>query len=60
MLCVCLAGPANIIHVLCGTESCFDDLWQQTVETAKQCTVEVEAIEKRHKEEAPHLVSRIC
>lgn len=29
------------------------------METAKQCTVEVEAIEKRHKEEAPHLVSRI-
>lgn len=31
----------------CRAGSCFDDLWPQTVETAKNCNVAVEAVEKR-------------
>uniref|UniRef100_A0A667Z4Q8 TTF-type domain-containing protein n=1 Tax=Myripristis murdjan TaxID=586833 RepID=A0A667Z4Q8_9TELE len=48
-----LTKAVDVIHALqetledCRAGSCFDDLWQQTVETAKKCDVAVEAVEKR-------------
>lgn len=48
-----LARAVDLIHALqetlqdCRAGSFFDDLWQQTVETAKKCNVAVEAVEKR-------------
>lgn len=48
-----LARAVELIHALqetlqdCRAGSFFDDLWQQTVETAKKCNVAVEAVEKR-------------
>uniref|UniRef100_A0A3B4WFJ0 TTF-type domain-containing protein n=1 Tax=Seriola lalandi dorsalis TaxID=1841481 RepID=A0A3B4WFJ0_SERLL len=40
-----IATLAVFRKILAG--SCFDDLWQQTLETAKNCNVAVEAVEKR-------------
>ncbi|KAK0131538.1 Zinc finger MYM-type protein 1 [Merluccius polli] len=43
----------DLIHALqetledCSAGSCFDDLWQQGVETANKCNDAVEAVEKR-------------
>ena len=48
-----LAKALDLIHALqetledCRAGSCFDDLWQQSVETANKCNVAVEAVEKR-------------
>lgn len=56
-VCVCLAGPADTIHVLRETledSHVLMTFGSKTVETAKQSNAEVE---KRQKEEAPHLVS---
>lgn len=45
----------DLIHALqdtlkdCRAGSCFDELWQHTVDTAKQCNIAVEAVEKRSK-----------
>ena len=48
-----LARAVDLIHALqdtledCRAGSCFDELWQHSVDTAKQCNIAVEAVEKR-------------